>query len=84
MDGDPRLGIPGRECGDMSGQGRKTGKRGQKEAPPRSKTRRVSALRRGCRDPAYGATFGGVEAGFISEIMKDIAKRDAMAKELTA
>jgi hypothetical protein len=31
-----------------------------------------------------GGTFGGVEIGFLHEIAMDIAKRDIMAKRLTA
>jgi hypothetical protein len=36
------------------------------------------------RDMIAGGTFGGVEIGFLSEIAKEIIKRDIMAKRLTA
>jgi hypothetical protein len=36
------------------------------------------------RDMIAGGTFGGVEVGFLSEIAREIAKHDIMAKRLTA
>jgi hypothetical protein len=114
----------------MSGRGRKTARRGQKEAPPpksdveylpcvedvgtsrnywtvvrtgrydwdnflgagladqllktmRSE-RNYTTLNFVIRDMIAGGIFDGVEIGFLSEIAKDIAKRDIMAKRLTA
>jgi hypothetical protein len=36
------------------------------------------------RDMIAGGTFGGVEVGFMSEIAMEVAKRNIMAKRLTA
>jgi hypothetical protein len=36
------------------------------------------------RDMIAGGTFDGVEVGFLSEIARDLARRDIMAKRLTA
>jgi hypothetical protein len=115
----------------MSGRGRKTARRGRREAPPQKpdmvgylpsvedvgtsrnywtvvrtgrydwvnflgagladqllKTMRsegnYTTLNFVIRDMIAGGTFDGVEIGFLSEIAREIAKRDIMAKRLTA